>query len=252
MGASLDDAPLLHDDDGVGIADGAQTVGDDEGAAPLHQRVHAVLYCLLRPGVDARCGLVEDECRRIGNGSAGDGDKLSLALTQIAAIGREHRLVAVGQTTDEVVGIDQSGRLDALLVGGVEASVADVLHHSAGEEMRLLQHDAKTAAQLFPTDTAYVDMIVENLSVLDVVEPVDEIGDGRLACTRPADKCYLLSGFGVELDVEEHLLARHHPTRFVDGRIAEVDAGEVDLTALARQAVAVFPCPDACPFGALL
>ena len=192
-----------------------------------------MLHSLLRSGVDARCGLVEDECRRIAYSCAGDGDELSLALTQIATVGREHRLVAIGQTTDEVVGIDQASSLDTLLVSGIKATIADVLHHRACEEMRLLQHDAKTTAQLFAADTSDVDMIVENLPVLNVVEPVDEIGDGGLSGSCPADECYLLSGFGVELDVEEHLLARHHPTRFVDGGIAEVDAREVDLSALA-------------------
>ena len=80
MGALLDDAAVVEDDDQVGIADGGETVGDDEGGAALHEGVHASLHKPFRAGVDARGGLVEDEHRGIADGSTGDGNQLSLSL----------------------------------------------------------------------------------------------------------------------------------------------------------------------------
>ena len=41
MGALLDDAPVVEDDDLVGITDGGEAMGDDKGGAPLHDGVHA-------------------------------------------------------------------------------------------------------------------------------------------------------------------------------------------------------------------
>ena len=47
MGALLDDAPVVEDDDLVGIADSAETVGNDEGGAAPHNGVHTALHELL-------------------------------------------------------------------------------------------------------------------------------------------------------------------------------------------------------------
>ena len=41
--ALLDDVTVLHDQDGVGVADRGQTVGDDEARAALAQGVHGLL-----------------------------------------------------------------------------------------------------------------------------------------------------------------------------------------------------------------
>ena len=49
MAAALNDAALLQNRDAVGIADGGQTVGDDEDGAPLHELVHALLDERFRP-----------------------------------------------------------------------------------------------------------------------------------------------------------------------------------------------------------
>ena len=58
------------------------------------------------------------------------------------------RLVSLRQLTDEVVGVRQSGGLDALLVGGVQPAVADVLHDGIREQEGILQHDAQLLAQV--------------------------------------------------------------------------------------------------------
>ncbi len=63
---------------------------------------------------------------------------------------RSERLVCVAlrELADEVVGLGHPGRLDALLVGGLEAAVADVLHDRVREEEGVLEHEAEVAAQV--------------------------------------------------------------------------------------------------------
>lgn len=73
MGALLDDVTVVEDDDLVGITDGTQTVGDDEGGAPLHEGVHATLHHLLGTGVDTGGRLVENEDGGIADGGTGNG-----------------------------------------------------------------------------------------------------------------------------------------------------------------------------------
>ena len=95
MGALFDDVAVVEDNDTVGITDGAQAVGNDEGCTTLHQRVHTTLYEPFRTGVDGGCGLVEDEHRGIRDGSTGDGNQLAFALGEVATIAIENGLIAV-------------------------------------------------------------------------------------------------------------------------------------------------------------
>ena len=139
-------------------------------------------------------------------------DQLALALRQAGAVAGEHGVVAVGQAGDEVVGVGELGRRDALLVGGVQVAVADVVHHGAGEQVGVLQHDAERAAQVGLADLVDVDAVVADLAVGDVVEAVDEVGDGRLARTGGADKRDLLARLGKHGHAVQH---------FVVGRVAE-------------------------------
>ena len=132
----------------VGVADGAQAVGDHEAGAALHQAQQRLLDARLGAGVDAAGGLVQDQDGRVGQDGAGDGKQLALALAEVAGPLRELGLVAVRQLADEVVGVGQLGRLDHFLVGGLQPAVADVLHHGVGEQEGVLQHQPQLAAQV--------------------------------------------------------------------------------------------------------
>ena len=235
MVATLDDASAVHHHDPVGIANGGKAVGDDEGGAPSHQFVHPLLHHALGACIDAAGGFVEDECRRIGHGGAGNGDELPLALTQVAAVGGERGVVTLCQTTDEVVGMHELGGGDALLVGGFQPAIAYVLHDRCREEMRLLEHDAERLAQLVALNVANVDAVVENAAALNVVEPVDEVGDGGLARSRSSHEGNLLSGVGIHFYVEQHLRAECLFAFLVDDGIGEVHAKEVYFSPLTNQ-----------------
>ena len=52
MRTLLDDAPVVEDNNLVGIADGREPVGYDEGGAAFHNGVHTLLHKLLRAGVN--------------------------------------------------------------------------------------------------------------------------------------------------------------------------------------------------------
>ena len=71
----------------------------------------------------------------------------SPALT-VAALVVDDRVVAVGQRVHEAVDVGGPGRLEDLLLGGVEVAVGDVLADRAAEQPRVLQHHADVRAQL--------------------------------------------------------------------------------------------------------
>ena len=62
--ALLDDVAVLHYQNDVGLPNGGQTVGHDEGGAPLHQLGKGLLDLLLSAGVDGGGGLVQNQQRR--------------------------------------------------------------------------------------------------------------------------------------------------------------------------------------------
>ena len=78
MTSVLDDAALVHDDDLVGVADGRETMGDDQAGAVVHEARHGVLDARLRARVDVRGRLVEYQDARRSEAGARDGEKLAL------------------------------------------------------------------------------------------------------------------------------------------------------------------------------
>ena len=108
--------------------------------------------------------------------------------------------------------------------------------------MRILKHDAQRAAQVVLPDLVDVDAVVADLAILNVVESVNQVGDGRLARAGRADERDLLPRRGVELDVVEHHLVV---------AVAEIDvihhdiALQLAILGFARVLVRVFPRPEA-------
>ena len=80
MGSSLNDASVFKDHDRIAVADSGQSVGDNKYGTPFHQVIHTLLYNLLCPGIDGGCRLIQDQHRRISDGSPGNRKELSLSL----------------------------------------------------------------------------------------------------------------------------------------------------------------------------
>ena len=237
MGAALDDPPLIQHHNAVGIADGAQTVGDDEGSPALHKGVHTLLHQCLSTGIDGGGCLIQDHHRGIGHCRPGNGDELPLTLAQPRAVAGEHGVVALRQPGDEVVGVGQLCRLDAFLLRGIQLAVTDVVHHRAGEQVGILQHHAQRAAQIRLFDLIDVDIVIADLAVGNVIEPVDQIGNGGLACAGSAYEGQLLTGMGVQGHIMQHRLFRY---------IAEVHVEHGDIAlqlGVGQRAVAVGVLP---------
>src|SRR5699024_6767876 len=90
-----------------------------------------------------------------------------------------------------------------------------------------------------------VDAVVADFAVGNIVKPVDEVGDRRLAGAGGADERNLLAGFRVERNIVQHRLARD---------IGEVHVIEPDVAAQAgvgdgAVVVGVLPGPDVGALG---
>ncbi len=86
-------------------------------------------------------------------------------------------------------------------MGGVQLAEADIFLDGAGEQVGVLQYDAQALPQGVLFDFPHVDAVVGDAAVVDVVEPVDQVGDGRLSGAGGAYKGDLLPRFGVKANM---------------------------------------------------
>ncbi len=74
-------------------------------------------------------------------------------------------------------------RCDHLLVRGVQLAIPDIFHHGCRKQMRILQYDTKGTAQVCFLDLIDIDVIISDLTILNIIKPIDQIRDRCLART---------------------------------------------------------------------
>ena len=185
--------------------------------------------------------------RGCGEDGAGEADELALARARgsgraAAASCRSRPPAAMMKScapTASAASID-------LLVGRVRAAVGDVLAHGAGEQVRLLQHDAHVARQRAPLDVADVVAVDADGAARDLVAAADERRDRRLAGAGVADEGDRLARLHVQVDVLED----RHALDVVEVDVVEVDAAldrlELDGVRPVDDAQRACPAPRRC------
>ena len=131
MRSLIDQPPSMEEQNPVGQADLRKPVGDQERRAPLEDPPHGLLDLVFGGAVDGAGRVVEDQDRRVGEESAGEGNALALAARQGDAALADDGGIALRETHNEVVRLRGLGRsLDLRLRraagGDVVMSVAGV------------------------------------------------------------------------------------------------------------------------------
>src|SRR6266536_6241974 len=170
LGAALDDAPPLHDEDLVGAADSGEAVSDDQRRSATEEAVERTLDQDLRRPVDVRSRLVEDQDSRVCEQGARDRDQLALACGEACAALAHLVVEAVLEPRSDAVDTDRSSRLAYLLVARLGAREADVVRDRAGEQERVLQDDAQLPAVRTQLDLAQVVAVDAHRTLVGVVE----------------------------------------------------------------------------------
>ena len=219
VAAGFGQAAVVEDQDAVGVADGRQAVGDDDGSAALHEFFDGRLDELLGFGVDAAGGLVEDEDAGVVGDDAAEGQQLALAGGEVGAGFFEFGLVGLGELFDEWCGLDGFGGPADFVVGDVGAE-ADVLFDAAGEHEHVLLDRLDGAAQVFEGDAADVGAVDGDAAGLDVPHAGQEVGNGGFAGAGVADDGH---GFA-RLDGEGEVLQDRLVLDVGEVNILELDA----------------------------
>ena len=218
---------------------------DDESGPSMHQLIHTILYQLLRSGINRRSRFIQDQHRRIRYRCTGDRQKLSLPLAQIGTVIRQFRLIAIRQSPDKSIRIRQFSRRDHLFIRSIQLSVTDIFHNRIRKQLRILKNNPQRPTQICFFDLVDINTIITDLSILDIIKTVDQIGDRGLSCSGRTNKCNLLTRFCKELDImQNHLfliISKIHTIKY------HITFQRLISCCIIRFVV-MFPCPVTCMF----
>ena len=196
-------------------------MGDDDQRPVATESRDRLVDAFLGGAVQRARRLVEDQDLRIAQQRARDRDPLSLTSRELHSAVAEHRVVAVRELGDEVVGSCAPGGLDdAALVRVVDAK-GDVEAHRVVEDEHILAGDPEATPERRRVELFERNPVDEHRTLLWVVVPLQNVDDRRFA------------GAGVA-DERGGLPARHTEAHVVECRrrlrvVAQGDTLERDL-----------------------
>ena len=168
----------------------------------LHDLAHVGLDDALALVVERAGRLVEDQDRRVGGERPGDGDALALAARQVGAALLDHRVVALGQLGDELVGARRGGRWRSTWARGMAGLAKAMLSWM----VRLNSRFSCSTTPMLARSQAGIDLgevgaVEQDLALVRQVEALDQLGQRRLARARRPDDADHLAGPDRERDV---------------------------------------------------
>ncbi len=150
MAAALDDLAGLDHQDRVGMHDGVQAMGDDDGGAVLAEMLDRLLHLLFGLRIQSRGGLVEQDDRRVLDQRARHRDALPLAAGELGAVLADRGVVAEREAHDELMGAGGLRGLDDFGVGCVYFAEGDVGADRVAEQVDVLSDIGGLLAQRSP------------------------------------------------------------------------------------------------------
>ena len=110
-------------------------------------------------------------------------------------------MVSLRQTFDKSICIGQTGCRVYLLIGGIQLTVTDIFHDRTGKQVGILKDNTQRTAKISFLNLININPVIPDLSVLNIIEAVDQIGNCCLTGTGRTDKCDLLSRLGIHINV---------------------------------------------------
>jgi len=174
-------APVEHDDL-VAVADRAQAMGDDQARAPAPPQV--VVHPPFGGRVEGGGGLVEHQDRGVAGQGAGDGQALTLAAAEVAAILFDARVIATRPGHDVIVDRGVPGGRARPILGYRRIPERQVLTDRALEQDHVLGDDGQGVGEQVARDLVAGTPIECDGPRPGLVQPGDQPGHGRFAAAR--------------------------------------------------------------------
>ncbi len=153
MRAELTQLPALQHQDPVCHAYGGKPVRDEDGGLAPGQLSEALEHRVLRPGIERRCGFVQNQHLRVPHIRPGQRDLLPLPTRELDPMGKpppHDLLVALGERCDDRVGQTARCRLPdpPLVLAGFNAPYGNVVCRRQLIPDEILENDPDLTADL--------------------------------------------------------------------------------------------------------
>ena len=186
---------------------------DHDRRAAHDQPLHCLLDKRLRFGVEARGRLVQNQNRRICQKSTGQRYPLAFPTRELDPALTDQGGVALRLANDEVVRIGQlRGTLD-LRHRRFRTRVGDVFRQRTMEEQRLLRHQRKLRPQRHLSRPGNLLPVDQDTTVIQVVEPLQQLDEGRLAGARVANQAHAFARLDAQREVAGRAALYAHRSR---------------------------------------
>ena len=182
----------------VRVLDGAQAMCHDQhGADVLHllQRVLNEDLCLR---IDVGGGLVQNHDGGLMQDGPGEAQQLPLSGGEVIALLPDSLVQAAVQLFDEAFGVDIPAGLPDVLVRYIIGPQNNVAADVSREQEHILKHLAEMTAQRGNLDVSDVDAVNQDLALLDIVIPANQVQNGGFSGTGRTHKGHGL--FGVHME----------------------------------------------------
>src|SRR5699024_460316 len=127
-----------------------------------------------------------------------------------------------------------------LFIGGLQISIADIIHKRYGKHVGILQYDAKTVAQVRFLNLVDVDSVVADFTISNIIEPVNQVGNRRFSCSGGAYERNLLAGLRVKGNIVQHRFFRYIGKVYIKEPNIALEAGIGNSAVI----VGMLPSPD--------
>ena len=114
--------------------------------------------------------------------------------------------------------------------------------------MCILKNDTKRSSQISLFNLVYINIIITDLSVLNIIETIDQVCDRCLSRSRRTDKSKFLSRLRVQSQIMKHHVVFRISERHI---IKSHVAFQLRICHCAVCLMRMFPCPQACSFFTL-
>ena len=194
MGSSLNDSSMFQNHNTVRISYRRKSMCNDERRSSMHQAIHTVLHNLLCSGINGTGRFIQNQNRRICNRCPCDGRSADAAPGSSC-----HRLLSAtvsypfGSLRDKSICIGQFCCRERLLHPLHPAFHNRIFSFTVPVNKwvscNTIPRERRRSGLL---DLVNIDSVIADLSVLNIIKSVDQIGNGRLSGSGGSHKGNLL------------------------------------------------------------
>lgn len=203
--AALHNASVLDEQYRVSIADGAQTVCNDNGGMFFYVGHQRFLEEVLRFVVQSGCGLVQNEHLRVAQQGAGNAEPLALATGKPHPTVTDDSLIALLHFRYELMGLGNLRCRIDLLFRDIGQTEDDVVVHRVVKQYDILADHAEEVAQIGNPVLLVRHAVYQNLPEFDIVKTRQKIHHRGFAASRRADNGHHLPFAQGEIYMVQHI-----------------------------------------------